>query len=290
MFDHAQINALSAVLRLGSFDAAATELNVTPSAISQRVRALEERVGAVLVIRSQPCAATEAGARVARHAEAVALLEQGLAADLGQPARTAATVRIAVNADSLATWFLPALAEVPGMLFDLVVDDQDHSAELLRKGDVAAAVTALEGAVQGCDSLALGRLRYRATASPGFVARHCPGLTPEEIARAPGLTFNAKDRLQADWLKARAGRRAGFPTHMIPSSQGFVEAALLGLGWGMNPEALVGGHLRAGRLIDLAPDAPLDVGLTWQASRMTAAAIRPLTRAVRAAAARVLIA
>lgn len=291
MLDYAQIQALATVLRAGSFDAAAAELNVTPSAISQRIRALEERIGTVLVIRSQPCAATEAGARLARHFEAVALLERGLEDDLGSPRAGAATVRIAVNADSLATWVLPALAVVPGLLFDIVVDDQDHSADLLRQGEVAAAITAHQAAVQGCTSMPLGRLRYIATASPGFIARWFPdGVTPDALARAPGLTFNTKDRLQSDWLRQAAGQRIGYPTHMIASSQGFVDAVLLGLGWGMNPEVLVREHLAAGRLLALIPGAPFDVALTWQVSRLTAGALLPLTRAIRAAAAATLIA
>lgn len=289
MFDQAQLRALSAVLRTGSFDAAAAQLHVTPSAISQRIRALEEQVGTILVRRGQPCEATETGARLAAHDEAVALLERDLAQGLGRDAGPAA-VRIAVNADSLATWVLPALAEVPGLLFDVTVDDQDHSADLLRRGLVAAAITAHSDPIQGCDLIPLGRLRYVATASPAFVARWCPdGPTPEAIAAAPGLTFNAKDRLQADWLRALAGRRLAYRSHLLPSSQAFVEAALLGLGWGMNPEPLVRDHIAAGRLVALRPEAPLDVALCWQVSRMTATALRPLTKAIRAAATQVLL-
>ncbi|MBC7140855.1 MAG: LysR family transcriptional regulator ArgP [Rhodobacteraceae bacterium] len=293
MFDYTQLQALAAILRTGSFDGAATELHVTPSAVSQRIRALEDRLGTPLVIRAQPCRATEAGARLARHVEDVELLEAALRGDFGGDlggAPGAARVRIAVNADSLATWILPALAAVPGLLYDLVIDDQDHSADWLRRGEVQAAVTAHDSAVAGCDLHPLGRLRYIATASPGFVARWFgAGVTAGTLARAPALTFDRKDRLQRDWARRIAGRPVALPTHLLASSQGFVEAARLGLGWGMNPEILVRDDLAAGRLVALVPGAPLDTPLVWQAGRLTGAALAPLTRAIREVAATALL-
>lgn len=284
MFDPAHLEALATVLRTGSFDGAAAALNVTSSAVSQRIRALEERVGTAVVIRAQPCRATAAGARLALHAEDVALLEHALAADLGQEA-SRPHVRIAVNADSLATWFLPALREVPGLLYDIVLDDQDHSADLLRRGEVQAAVTAHGAPIAGCDAHRLGRLRYIATASPAFAARWFPeGLTAEALAAAPALTFNQKDRLQADWARQVAGQPVALPTHLIASSQAFVDAALLGLGWGMNPEPLVAGEIAAGRLVALS-DETLDTDLHWQVARLAARPLAALTAAVRRAAA-----
>lgn len=267
-------------------------LNVTPSAISQRIKALEEKLGTVLVIRAQPCRGTVAGTRLARHCDDLRLLEQGLARDLGGTLQAdRPTLRIAVNADSLATWFIPALAALPDVLFDLVIDDQDHSEALLRRGEVVAAVTALPDPVQGCDCHALGKLRYIATAAPGFHRRwFAQGVSVTALADAPALTFNAKDRLQTDWAQQIAGQRLTLSPHVIGSSQAFVDAALAGLGWGMNPEPLVRALLAAGRLVALRPDSPLDVSLYWQASRLAGTALSPLTRAVRAAAAGMLIA
>lgn len=289
MFDQPQLQALAAVLRSGSFEAAAAALHVTPSAISQRIRALEDQAGGVAVIRAKPCTATTLGLRLLRHAEEIERLGWELARDIGAVAGPP-RLRIAVNADSVATWFLPALAEVEGTLFDLVIDDQDHSADWLRRGEVAGAVTAHARPVQGCDLWALGALRYVPTASPGYMTRwFADGVSAATVSRAPALTFDAKDRLQADWIAQAVGPGIAFPTHHIASSQGFVEAALAGIGWGMNPETLVDGHIASGRLLPLIPGARLDVALCWQASRIGAGLIAPLTRAVRAAAARVLI-
>lgn len=288
MLDPAQLSALAAVHRRGSFELAAADLRVTPSAISQRLKALEERIGTLLIRRGTPCTATETGLRLIRHHDEVALLEHALAADLPGIAPGLATLRIAVNADSLATWVIPALAATTGFLFDIVIDDQDVSQDWLRRGEVAAAVTAHPGPLQGCDTLPLGRLRYRATASPAYMARHlAQGPTAQALARAPALVFSEKDRLQhlwADRVTAGETSRTGFPSHRLASSQGFVEASLAGLGWCMNPESLVSGHIAAGRLIDLSPDHPLDVALHWQFARLTAPALAPLTRAMQAAA------
>ncbi len=289
MPDPAHLAALAAIHRRGSFDLAAAALNVTPSAISQRLKALEESVGTLLIRRGQPCTATPTGLRLIRHHDEVALLERELTQDLPGLTTGPVTLRLAVNADSLATWVIPALAATTGFLFDLVIDDQDVSDAWLKRGEVVAAITAHPGPLQGCDTLPLGSLRYRATASPAYVATwFAQGITPAALTKAPALTFSDKDRLQALWV-ARHTRTAAFPSHRLASSQGFVDACLCGLGWGLNPEALVAHHLATGRLTDLSPDAPLDVALHWQFTRLAAPALRPLTKAISAAAAGALI-
>lgn len=291
MFDPAQLAALAAVHRRGSFDLAAAELGITQSAVSQRLRALEERVGVLLVRRGNPSEATEAGLRLIRHLDEVALLSRQVAADLGSLPEGRVVLRVAVNADSLATWVIPALATVDGVLFDLVIDDQDFSQDWLRRGEVIAAVTSHPGPLQGCDTLPLGELRYRATASPDYVARWFPdGITAESLARAPAITFSNKDRLQVAWVEAQGlGNRSGFPSHQIASSQAFVDACLSGLGWCLNPDPLVRDHLATGRLVELLPGRCLDVALHWQFARLTAEVVRPLTQAMRQAAQRVLV-
>ncbi len=286
--DPAQLAALDAVLSLGSFEAAAARLNVTQSAISQRIRALEDRVGTALIVRASPCRPTPEGARLARHAADLALLESQLAADLGQP-QTGTRLRLAINADSLATWVLPALAETDH-LFDIVIDDEAHSAEWLRRGEVAAAITARTRPVQGCRAYPLGRLRYVATCSPAFHARwFAQGVTADALRAAPVLQFNEKDSLQDSWLAQIAGQRLTPPAHRLGSSHAFIEAAQLGLGWGMNPAPLAADALRAGTLVPLCADATMDVPLTWQVRRLTAEAFNGLTRAIQRAAKRGLL-
>ncbi len=283
MFDPAQLAALAAVHRRGSFDLAAADLHVTPSAISQRIKALEEAAGARLIRRGQPSTATKIGHRLVRHHEEVTLLNRALAADLHTP-NAPAVLRIAINADSLATWVMPALVAVPDFLYDVVIHDEDAAPELLRRGEVAGAITSHPGPLQGCDTVALGALRFRPAASPAFVARwFASGVTARALALAPALRFNDKDLLQARWA-ARFGHSGTLPSHRLASTHGFVDACLAGLGWGMNVEGLVAGHIARGALIDLSPDAPLTVALYWQFNRLTARAIAPLTQALQDAA------
>jgi LysR family transcriptional regulator (chromosome initiation inhibitor) len=288
--DSRQLAAFAAVLREGSFDAAARTLHVTPSAVSQRIKSLEERLGRVLIRRGSPCVSTEAGESLQRHAQQLQLLEAQALAPFGLDGDAAASLplAIAVNADSLATWFVPALAalrERHEVGLDLHVEDQDHSSELLRQGRVLAAVSAEPVPVQGCKVSALGRMRYRAVASPAFMRRHFPrGVDDDALARAPCSVFNQKDQLQARFLRLLSRRRLQPPQHRIPSTHGFVHAALHGLGWGMNPEALVAPLLASGDLVELAPGRTLDVPLYWQRWSLESQVLRDLTDAVSAAA------
>lgn len=284
MIDRAALAALQAILSTGSFEAAAAQLNVTQSAVSQRLKTLEDRLGLVLVTRSRPATATAAGRRVLAHGQAVGLLEQSLAQDLGGLANIyAAPLRIAVTADSLSTWVLPALAGTQGLLFDLVIDDQDHSADLLKTGEVLGAISANPKPVPGCDAIPLRPLTYAAFAAPGFVARHfADGLTAQAFAHAPAITFNHKDRLQRDWAAEVCGTRVTLPTHYIGSSHGITEAARQGLGWAVNPVEMAAPYFADGSLVQLAPGVPLETPLFWQVPRQMKAAMEPVTRALTA--------
>lgn len=289
--DYAQLRALTAILRSGSFDAAAAELGVTQSAISQRLKSLEDRIGAKLVHRGQPCTGTDVGRRLAAHMDHVGLLEADLARTLGRGKESpSARLRLAINADSLATWVPAALAALDGLQFDIVVDDQDFSVDWLRKGEVTAAVTAESRPAPGCDVHPLGTLRYVATASPAFIARHFPqGVDGQALARAPMLRFDEKDALQDTWLAQNAGSIDMPPFHRLPSSEGFAEACRLGIGWGMTPEVQVRADLEAGTLVPLRPDTHLDVALYWQVSRLLSTPLADVTRAIRRAARSILL-
>ena len=296
MLDYDALAALAAVIREGSFDRAARALHVTPSAVSQRVRLLEERMGCALVIRGQPCRPTDTGRRLCQHVDHVRLMEQEL--QQAMPALAAegearVTLAVAVNADSLATWLAPALATFAArapVLMEVSVDDQDHTAQWLRSGTVVAAVTGTARPATGCNSLALGAMRYVAAASPAFMARHfAEGVGAASLALAPSLLFNAKDELQDRWVRRMCHRHVELPRHTLPSSQAFVTATLAGMGWGMLPLALALPHLQDGGLVELVPDTPLDVPLYWQQARAASHLLEGLTREVVAAARQALL-
>lgn len=294
MLDYAALDALAAVVREGSFERAARALHVTPSAVSQRVRLLEERIGCALVVRAQPCTATEAGRRLCQHVDQVRLLEQDLhgavpalaPAGDGAPARV--PLPVAVNADSLATWFAAPLAkfaaEAP-VLLHLSVDDQDHTADWLRSGAVLAAVTGTARPATGCNSRPLGAMRYVAAASPAFVRQFfAAGVGAATLAAAPSLVFSAKDDLQDRWVRRLCHRHVELPRHTLPSPQAFATAAAAGMGWGMQLLPLVAPLLASGALVELVPGTPLDVPLHWQHARAAGALVDALGRHVQAAA------
>jgi LysR family transcriptional regulator, chromosome initiation inhibitor len=293
MLDYTSLAAVVAVVREGSFERAARALNVTPSAVSQRVKQLEERLGSVLIIRGQPCKATDTGRLLCTHVEKVGLLEQELRIALPKLTRQGAdqdrvTLRVAVNADSLGTWFPGAIAHFTSReqaLLDVAVDDQEHTVEWLRSGEVLAAVTAHAQPVQGCNSLSLGRLNYVAVASPEFVRRYfSEGINAANLAKAPSLRFNRKDRLQAQWVRRVCRRDVDLPIHWLPSTHAFVDASVAGVGWGMNPVPLVREYLKSGALVELVPARSFAVPLYWQHTRLQVPMLSRLTQAVAQAA------
>lgn len=291
MLDYISIAALAAVIREGSFERAARMLNVTPSAVSQRIRLLEERVGCALVVRGQPCEATATGRRLCQHLDRVRLLEQelqGAVPNLDPDDKARVCLSIAVNADSLATWLTPVIAQFAAsapVLLDVAVDDQDHTAEWLRSGKVLAAVTGSARASAGCNSSPLGSMRYRAAASPVFVSRYfADGVGARSLARAPSLVFNAKDELQNRWVQRLCHRHIDLPRHALPAPHAFVTATLAGMGWGLHPETLIAPHLEDGSLVELISDTPLDVPLYWQHVRSASSLLAGLSRQILTAA------
>lgn len=277
--DLAQLRALDATVSGGTLEAAARALHVTPSAVSQRLRALEVATGRVLLVRSKPVRVTESGAPILRLARQVALLAADAARELGADEQRL-PLPIAVNADSIATWVLPALAPLAGEFgFDLHRADQEHTSALLRAGSVMAAITTEADPVPGCTVTRLGGMRYRPVAAPAFARRWFPdGPTAEALTRAPVVVFDRDDDLQHGYLRARAGA-ADPPVHYVPASADFATAVALGWGWGMLP----GQQLPPG-LVELDPSGAVDVVLHWQQWKLRSAALDRVRAAVLAAA------
>ena len=284
-FDREQLETLAVVVAAGTFDAAAGRLAVTPSAVSQRIKALEQQLGRVVVARSKPIRATESGQALLRLAQQLAVLEQAAAAELGiAESASSVSLPLAVNADSMATWLLPALAEVARehpLVFELHRDDQEYTAALLAAGTVMAAVTSDSRPVSGCTVTPLGRMLYRAVASPAFTARWFPhGPTADALAVAPLVEFDRKDELQSRYLRAVTRRALAPPRHFVPASADFAAAIELGLGWGMLPDAQSETGVRSGALVVLDPDRTVAVPLYWQQWNLRSGALDAVAMAV----------
>jgi LysR family transcriptional regulator (chromosome initiation inhibitor) len=273
--DH--VRTLLAVVDAGTFDAAAAALHVTPSAVSQRIKALEQRTGRVLLMRTKPVQLTQSGQVVVRFARQLAQLSSDAQAELGMTAPGEPTrLSIAVNADSLATWFLPALVGVPDVCFELHREDEGHTTQLLREGLVMAAVTSTPDPVQGCSVRSLGSLRYLACASPRL------GFTT--FAASPVVVFDRHDQLQD-----RFAGGAGPFRHQVPSSSAYLDAVVSGLGWGLIPIAHALPHLSAGTLVNLAPTRHMDVPLFWQQWKLDSPALAATAQSVVDTAAATLV-
>jgi LysR family transcriptional regulator (chromosome initiation inhibitor) len=268
------------VIDLGSFDSAADRLHVTPSAVSQRIKALEQRVGQVLVVREKPCTATAAGVPLLRLAAQTALLESKTLAEMGGGEGTAARIAVAVNADSMATWFTGVFSTLDGVLLDRRIEDQDHSARLLREGVVMGAVTTERTPVPGCRVRPLGVMRYIPVATKAYIKRYLPdGFTGHAVAEAPSLAWNRDDALQDDLVRKVFRRHIARRQHFVPTAEGFGAAVRAGLGWGMFPDSLAGPHLRDGSFVRVCA-VHLDVPLFWQCWKLNSPLVQTVTDAL----------
>jgi LysR family transcriptional regulator (chromosome initiation inhibitor) len=293
-FDPDALECLAAIVEEGGFERAAVRLSVTQSAVSQRLRALEAQIGTVLLVRSRPVKPTAAGRLLIKHAMQMRLLRADLETDLHDltPATNSSReedrVSIAVNADSIATWVLPAVGPLvsAGLPLEIITDDQDFTHEWLREGQVLGCVTTLKQALRGCKVLPLGAMHYVAVASPAYARQHCPqGLTSHNFRDIAFVAFNRKDDLQAEFVGRACGlRRVTLSQRFVPSSEGQVRAVQAGWGASVVPEMLVRALLDSGHLVNLAPLVTLPVSLYWHCWNLDSDVIDRLTRALEAAA------
>lgn len=298
-FDADALECLATIVEEGGFERAAVRLSVTQSAVSQRLRALEAQVGTVLLVRSRPVKPTSAGRLLIRHAMHMRLLRADLENDLQDltpgvsASREEDRVSIAVNADSIATWVLPALGPLvrEGLPLEIITDDQDFTHEWLRQGQVLGCVTTLKQALRGCKVLPLGAMHYVAVASADYAATHCPqGLTAHNFRQMPFIAFNRKDGLQTQFVSHACGlRRVALSQRFVPSSEGQLRAVLAGWGVSVLPELEVRTLLESGALVNLAPAVRLPVDLYWHCWNLNSAVIDRLTAALGSAAAQALV-
>lgn len=282
-----QARTLAAIVTHGSFDAAAAHLSVTPSAVSQRIRALEAAVGRPVLTRARPVGLTESGQAVVRFARQLELLSADLTEEL-QPADRHGRTRLTlvINSDSLHTWALAGLAAAgESVQLEILREDQEHSLDLLRAGAAAAAITVTAAPVPGCSSRRLGTMRYLPVCAPEFSRRWFEsGVTAAALSKAPVLVFDRKDDLQDRWLRRFSRSPSRAPRHYVPAAQEFGDAIRRSMGWGMMPEIEITEDLRTGTLQTLAPGEQVDVTLYWQQWRRGSAALSVVAEAVQAAA------
>ncbi len=285
------LECLAAILEEGSFEKAAERLSITQSAVSQRLRTLETLAGTVLLVRGRPLKPTAAGRLLLKHTMQVRLLRADLEHDLRSVSPGSAgsasgkeRVSIAVNADSIATWALPAFDQLvrQGLPLEIITDDQDFTQDWLREGQVLGCVTTIKKALRGCKAVSLGAMKHVAVASPSALQHYCPeGFSPHSFRQMPFVAFNRKDDLQAEYVR-RAFRlkHAQLNQCFVPSSEGQLRAVLAGWGASVIPELLARPLIESGQLINLLPDTALPVSLYWHCWNLDSAVLSALTASV----------
>lgn len=270
MLDRDQLETFATVIEQQSFDRAATVLSVTRGAVSQRIKALEESLSTVLVKRERPVAATHSGEVLLRHVKALRILEGSALQELAPTAKPHAPVSlaIAVNADSLATWFPEVLKELLlGQLvaLEVIADDQDHTSILLARGDVIGCLSTSAKPADGFLAECLGAMEYRCYAKPDFAQAHFPGgLTVAAVLSTPAVLFNRKDSLHDDFLKELFGFAVErYTRHYLPSPVALLEGVAMGAGYGLIPSWQAAPLVEAGRLVDVCPNKYAMVNLYW---------------------------
>lgn len=286
MFDYRQLLAFATVVECQSFEKAALRLHLTQSAVSQRVKQLEARIGQLLIVRSQPLQPTAVGQKLLRHYHQVSLLQSELLDGLGEAQEHGFTrLSIGLNADSLDSWFIEAvgpLLQQRALLLDLRVDDQDQTHHFLRQGEVIGCISASDQPIQGGSCQPLGVTRYRALVSPEFYARYfATGVDVDSLMQAPAVVFNQRDELQDRFLKTYFNSESDYPRHQIPSSSAFVELIAQGHGWGMVPDQQSLAMLEQGRLIELSPGDSIPVPLYWHSWNLDSEISQHLTEVLQ---------
>ena len=300
MLDARQLEALAAVIEHGSFGAAAKALSITLAAVSLRIKSLESALGQRLLVRGKQVRATPAGQSLLVHVKQVQLMEadlvDGLQGSSLDKFPRMQSLSVAVNADSLTSWFLPGVAGLLArhrLLIDIVVDDQDHTHDALKSGEVAGCVTTLAQAMRGCVAEPLGTMRYRCVAAPALMTQWSEpdagnkvgGVSAHRLLGTPAVIFNRKDALQDQFLAQHFGLQGAlYPHHFVPAVDAFEQALELGMGWGMVPDLLLAARTSRPALVEILPDRPVDVALYWQHWAREPLSAQRLTQAVRHAA------
>ncbi|AJP60134.1 transcriptional regulator ArgP (plasmid) [Pandoraea vervacti] len=296
MFDREKLEAFASVARHKSFEEAASYLRLTRGAVSQRVRALEESLSCVLLIRSRPMVLTEDGCHLLRHIQALELLEAETLLTVSGERRDDMPIRVAlgVNADSLATWFRPVLTELTTknwVALEVVVDDQAHTAALLQRGEVMGCISVDSSSQKGFVSESIGAMRYRCVAKRSLVEhRFKDGFDMPSVLKTNAILFNRKDELHEMFLANHFGFAVNsFPRHYVPSAEMLYNMIREGIGYGLVPEVQSRTAIDSGELVDLAPNCPLDMQLFWHRWEVEPAICEAITATVRKHALQMLV-
>jgi len=286
MFDYKLLEALASVVHEKGFEKAARKLNITQSAVSQRVKLLEDNIGQILITRTSPPKVTQSGKSLLKHYMQVKSLEDDFESEFDkEKTNRFVSFPIGVNADSLATWFLPAVGEYVkenNILLDLKVDDQDQTHIMLKNGEVSGCISSEKSTVQGCNVTYIGTMTYRMAATKVFVSEYFKdGLDEDSLKHAPAVVFNRKDELHDRCLNQYLGKSIkDLAISYVPSSDQFARMVIDGIAYGMVPDLQGLEYVNSGHLVDLIPDCHIHVKLYWHRWNLSSTLLDEFSRSI----------
>lgn len=292
--DYRALAVLDAVASHGSFDKAANALGISQPAVSQRIKALEDAVGRLLIVRGSPAEATGLGQRLISHYRNVKLMEAALDIDLGHQT-SMPEIAMAVDAASLASWFplaLRPLLSPPRCQLDVECAEREVALHLMREGAVFGCVAARAEvpvpAAAGSSATPLGAMRHVCVAAPAFAGRWFgDGFNADAVALAPAVVHDRD--LMARFLAREAGFARPFPHHTLPLSTALSDTLFGGLAYGLLPYLQAAQGLAQGALVDLLPGRYIDVELDWHAWELDTPFTHALTEQIVGTARRYLV-
>jgi|SRR3989338_514831 len=288
MLHYDQLEALEAVAKERSFQKAAGSLFISQSAISQRIRQLELSVGQPVLVRSPVIQPTLIGQQLLAHLRQVRLLEGSLKEKLPFQKRGAQfqSIAIALNTESLSTWFIGAIRSVAieqKILLELLIDDQDRTINYLRTGKVWGCVTSVAQPPHGCISTFLGEMIYKCVATPQFVKKYfTKGINGKTLLNAPAAIYGEYDEMHDAYLGHlfKTYKNGRPKQHFVPSPQGLVQFAVEGLAFALLPSLSVDTFLKQEKLVNLLHDKPLKLKLYWQMQELQTEVTEKISKAI----------
>jgi len=265
MLDYKGLEALYTVQELQSFEEAAKKLHITQSAISQRIKNLEILYGQPLLNRTLPYRATSLGQQLIGHFTRICLLESELEKQLS--AVNKPSIAIALNRDSLETWFMDVIKKTDifnQIALKVIADDQEKTLEYLKTGQVSACLSTSEKEIMGGKVQFLGDMEYVLAGSPEFVNQHFMKANPKEcLAKAVALKFDHHDTLHERYMEKFFGLNGKeLNYHILPSVLGFKQFVLLGYGYGLIPKIDIVNELKKKQLVKVY-DKTWKIPLYW---------------------------
>lgn len=282
--DYKLIRLLDLVIKEQGFEKAASKLNITQSAVSQRIKSLENDFGELLVTRTLPPKPTELGKKLLKLLYHVNLMEQDIFDNGGVNIET---IPLAINADSLATWFLPSIQSVlddANLRLDIRIDDETRTLDHLISGNAVGAISTYNKPIINGKCDYIGSLDYILAGTEEFAKKYFPkGVTKESLLKAPVVSFCQNIDQHHIFLQQHFEIIPGnLVSHIVPSSEAYIKMILQSSACCMIPKQQIAAELNDNKIINLVPDLVQHKRLYWHRYNLESEPIRKLTEAIKA--------